>query len=311
MKTLSIIIPCHNEEENVNLFYSETKKAFNKNNKYKLEFIFINDGSYDNTLIELKKLIENNNDIKIINFSRNFGKESAIYAGLKNCSGDYAVLIDADLQQHPKLIIPMLEWIEKDDSIDIVAYYQEKRIENKFVGILKKFFYRIINKLTNLKFVNGASDFRLFNRKVIDSILEFSDQDRFQKGIFAYIGYNTKYLPYTPNKRNAGKTNYNISKLINYAFMGIMSFTKYPVKIPIKIGIIEHIIAIIWFICAIIFKLNYLHFLLVFILLLSSILLICLGLVGEYVYRAYAESRKRPTFIIKEIISNEKISKNL
>ena len=205
---LSFVVPCYNEEGNIKLFYDDVVKNFRKS-KYKIELIFINDGSKDNTLEELKKLLNHKDfSIKIINFSRNFGKEAGIYAGLKKSTGDYTVLIDADMQQPPHLVLDMLDVIEKNEDVDIVTYYQEHRIENKILSFLKSSFYKTINKLTKINFVNGASDFRLLKRNVVDTILEFTEHERFSKGIFAWIGFNTHYIPYTPCKRATGRTSW-------------------------------------------------------------------------------------------------------
>ena len=304
MKKLSIIVPCYNEGENVALFFDESKKSLDKI-KYKKEFIFINDGSKDNTIEELKKLTKKNENIKVINFSRNFGKEAAIYAGLKECTGDLAVLIDADLQQHPKLIIPMLDEIEKDSDLDIVAYYQEKRIENKFIGFCKSIFYKLINKITKLEFKDGASDFRLFKRNVIDTIINFSEHNRFQKGIFAFIGFKTKYLPYIPLERTNGETSWGFLKLVKYALGGILSFTDAPLKLAKYLSIFEILIAIIWTIILLVINSNIMYYLFPFLLLLFGLLSTCITAISVYLYRIYNESRRRPIYIIKEIIENE------
>jgi len=303
---LSIIIPCYNEEQNVKLFF-ETADESLKNIKYNKENIFINDGSKDKTLKELLTLTKSNQAVKIINFSRNFGKEAAIYAGLKNCTGDYAVLIDADMQQHPKLIIPMLEEIANDSDVDIVAYYQEKRKEKKIVSMLKTAFYKIINAISEVDFKEDASDFRLFNRNVIDTILSFEEQNRFQKGIFAYIGFNTKYLPYIPEERHSGKTNWSLINLIKYAFNGIMSYSNFLITLPNKIGCVELVIALIWFLVLLVDnKANSYGYIIVLFIILIALLQISIGLVGNYIYRTYQETKKRPHYIIKGIISNEK-----
>ena len=304
MKKLSIIVPCYNEGENVALFFDESKKTLDKI-KYKKEFIFINDGSKDNTIEELKKLTKKKENIKVINFSRNFGKEAAIYAGLKECIGDLAVLIDADLQQHPKLIIPMLNEIEKDSDLDIVAYYQEKRIENKFIGFCKSLFYKLINKITKLEFKDGASDFRLFKRNVIDTIINFSEHNRFQKGIFAFIGFKTKYLPYIPLERTNGETSWGFLKLVKYALGGIISFTDAPLKLSKYLSIFEILIATIWTIILLVINSNIMYYLFPFLLLLFGLLSTCITAISVYLYRIYNESRRRPIYIIKEIIENE------
>ena len=304
MKKFSIIVPCYNEGENVALFFDESKKSLDKI-KYKKEFIFINDGSKDNTIEELKKLTKKKENIKVINFSRNFGKEAAIYAGLKECTGDLAVLIDADLQQHPKLIIPMLNEIEKDSDLDIVAYYQEKRIENKFIGFCKSLFYKLINKITKLEFKDGASDFRLFKRNVIDTIINFSEHNRFQKGIFAFIGFNTKYLPNIPLERTNGETSWGFLKLVKYALGGIISFTDAPLKLSKYLSVFEILISIIWTIILLVINSNIMYYLFPFLLLLFGLLSTCITAISVYLYRIYNESRRRPIYIIKEIIENE------
>ena len=188
---LSIVTPCFNEGKNIRPFYDEVVKQFSKE-EYKCEIIFIDDGSKDSTSEEIKKIINMSKDIVIkeISFSRNFGKDAAIYAGLKQVSGDYACIIDSDLQQDPKYIKRMLNFIEKNPNYDEVAAYQEKRKEGFVLSFFKKAFYKIINSLTTITFVNGASDFRLFKRKVVDSILEISEYHRFSKGIFSFVGYN-------------------------------------------------------------------------------------------------------------------------
>lgn len=304
---LSFIVPCYNEEKNIPLFFNDVKKSFN-NSKYDIEIIFVNDGSKDNTISELKKLLINKQyDIKIVNFSKNFGKEAGIYAGLKASSGDYSVLIDADMQQPPSLVLEMLAAVEKNEEIDIVAYYQEKRIEGKVLSFCKSQFYKIINKITGLDFVNGASDFRLLKRNVVDAILQFSEHNRFSKGIFAYIGFNTHYIPYVPEKRANGTTSWNFKKLFMYAYSGILSFSSNPVKLISKIANFTLVFSIIYLIILIIFSsLNSFHSIICFILFMFGINFKIISFLGEFVYRGYDESRNRPIYIVKEVISNEK-----
>lgn len=305
MKKLSIIIPCYNEEENIKEFFDAASLCMNKI-KYELEFVFINDGSKDNTLDELKKLLSRSEKVKIINFSRNFGKDAAIYAGLQECVGDYAVLIDADMQQHPKLILPMLKEIEANPDLDIVAYYQENRIENKVIAFLKHLFYKFINSISEVPFRNNASDFRLFNRDVIDTILSLKEHNRFHKGIFAFIGFNTKYLPYVPLERYKGKSSFNLIKLIKYAFDGILSFSDWLIKIPLKIGAIEIVTSLIWFII-LFFSKNLNDFYVPLFIMFVGFLQLSIGILCVYSYRIYKETMNRPNYIIKgKVISNEK-----
>ena len=256
-KKITMVIPCYNEEKNVELFYNETFKYLSDKN-FKLELIYINDGSKDNTIVELNKLLKKHDKdiyIKVINFSRNFGKESAIYAGLKESTGDYVVIIDADLQQHPKLIIPMFEHLEKNDDVDCVAYYQEKRIEGKFISFLKSKFYKIISKMCGINFVNGASDFRMLRRYVVDGILQLDEYNRFSKGIFSWIGYDTYYIPYIPDERANGVSSFNTIKLFKYAWSGIIAFSIAPLKLATYLGTTFSAISFIYLIVVVIQKL--------------------------------------------------------
>ena len=210
---LSIVVPCYNEEKNVSLFYDEFVKVFKKF-KGEYEFVFVNDGSRDNTFGELKKLCDMKaSNIKVVNFSRNFGKEAAMYAGLKEASGEYVSLVDADLQQRPEVLLNMYETLIKDDSYDCVAAYQESRSEGFVLKFFKDCFYNLINKISDVDFVRGASDFRVFKRSVRDSIIELGETNRFTKGIFAWIGFNAKYLPYDVEPRGSGKTSFGFKNL--------------------------------------------------------------------------------------------------
>ena len=303
---ISLIVPCYNEEGNVRTFYEETKKAF-KGSKYQVEIVFNNDGSKDNTLKELKELLDEKElGIKVINFSRNFGKEAGIFAGLNNCTGDYAVIIDADMQQPPKLVLPMLKEIEKNSDIDIVCYYQEKRKENKVIALFKKLFYKVMGDAMNMNVQDGASDFRLFNRKVINTIISMGEHERFSKGIFNWIGYNTVYLPYTPSKRQAGESKWSFKSLLKYGINGILSFSNKPLKLIYSLGIIDLFISLIWFILNIVIGLKIEYYTIPSVLFLFGINNLVLGIVSEYIYRSYNETRNRPIYIIKDVLSNEK-----
>ena len=235
---LSLVIPCYNEEKNIEPFMECCIETFGNNKN--IEYIFINDGSKDNTFSEIKKIIEKYNTENIfgINFSRNFGKEAAILAGLKKSKGTYTVLIDADLQQHPKYVKKMLEYIEKHDEYDCITCYQEKRKEKKLIIWLKERFYSLINKISEVPFYKNASDFRLFNRKVLNSILEMEEYYRFSKGIFSYVGFNTYYMPYVVNERLYGTSSWSLFGLFKYAFNGIVGFSVAPLKLATILGLI-------------------------------------------------------------------------
>lgn len=306
---ISVIIPCYNEEQNINPFFKECLEVLKYNN-YQFEYIFINDGSTDNTLKELKKLITNypNSEINIINFSRNFGKEGAMLAGLKNCQGDYAVFIDSDLQQDPKYIVQMLKILENNSNYDSVACYQEKRKENKFISFSKRMFYKTINNLSDTYFYHNASDFRCINRKMINALIELKEYFRFSKGIFSWIGFNTYYMPYQVRERLHGKTHWSMKSLIKYAINGITNFSTAPLKFATKIGIISFVLSIIYGIVIIIQKIfigiNISGYatIVCLILLFGGLQMIFLGIIGEYLGKTYIETKKRPLYIIKDQI---------
>ncbi len=306
---LSLVIPCYNEQDNVELFYEETVKAF-KDASFDYEFVFVNDGSSDNTLEKLKKLynekIESN--ITVVSFSRNFGKESAIYAGLKNCDGDYISLIDADLQQRPEVVLEMMEILKNEPEFDCVAAYQETRKESSVMTGFKSGFYKLINKLSEVELHADASDFRTFSRGVADAILEMSEYHRFSKGIFSWIGFNTKYIPYEVQERNAGETKWSFTKLVKYAFSGISAFSTKPLSLATYTGMITSFAAIIYLIVVIIQRLFFnmavsgYATIVGLILLLGGIQLFCIGIIGSYLAKTYIQSKKRPIYIAKEIL---------
>ena len=312
---VSFIVPCYNEAGNIIAFSNKIKEVFEK--KYNYEIIFINDGSKDNTLDELKKLLNNSKQsITIIDFSRNFGKEAGIYAGLKAAKGEYVNIIDADLQQNPKYSLRMVEFLENNPEYDIVTAYQEERIENKFISFIKKCFYKLINKMSEIEFKNGASDFRMFRKKVVKSILELTEYYRFSKGIFSWVGYNVYYMPYKVEERKSGTTKWSFWKLFKYAINGIISFSTYPLRISTVLGLFFSALSIIYLITVIIqkifFQINVEGYatIVTLILLLGGIQLLCIGIIGEYLARTYVEVKKRPIYIIKDIISNEGNKKN-
>lgn len=308
---LSLIVPCYNEEDNVYSFYNAVKDTFN-NCPFDYEIIFINDGSHDDTFKSLKKIYkESLLNIKIINFSRNFGKESAIYAGLVKSVGDYVSIIDADLQQNPKFVLDMIEFLDNNDDYDCVAAFQEKRKEGKALIFFKNSFYKVINKLTDLDFVNGASDFRTFRRSMAESLISMSEYHRFSKGLFSWIGFNTHYIPYQASERSAGKSKWSFRKLCRYAVDGIVAFSTTPLRISSIIGLFTAILSVIYLVVVIIQKMFFsiavpgYATIVVLILLLGGLQLSVLGIIGEYLAKIYIQSKGRPIYIAKEIISYE------
>lgn len=306
---LSLIVPCYNEQDNVELFYEETVKAF-KDVDYDYEFVFVNDGSRDKTLEKLKKLYneKTKSNITVVSFSRNFGKESAIYAGIKNSTGDYISLIDADMQQRPEVVLEMLDILENEYEYDCVAAYQAKRKEGSVMTGFKSCFYKLINKLSEIELHADASDFRTFTRGVADAILEMGEYHRFSKGIFSWIGFNTKYIPYEVQERNAGETKWGFRKLVKYALEGISSFSTKPLKLATYVGITASFAAIIYLIVVVIKRIFFYEpisgyaTIVALILLLGGIQLFCIGIIGSYLAKTYIQSKNRPIYIAKEIL---------
>lgn len=309
---LSLVVPCYNEEGNVKRFFNEVNNVFLCNvDDY--EFVFVNDGSDDGTLKELKDIYAENiaYNVQVLSFSRNFGKESAIYAGLKEAKGDYVCIIDADLQQRPEVVVKMLEEIEADESTDCVAAYQEERNEGALLSNFKAAFYTIINKLAEVDFVNGASDFRLLNRKMVDAVLSMSEYHRFSKGIFSWVGFNTKYIPYEADEREYGESKWSFLKLFKYAIDGIVAFSTLPLRLSIATGFVTAIASIIYLIVVVLQKLiegidvpGYAT-IIVLILFLGGMQLFCLGILGEYLAKVYVQTKNRPLYILKEHLGKD------
>lgn len=308
---LSLVVPCYNEAENVAPFQDAVIHAF-ADCGYDYEIVFINDGSRDATLHNLKKLYAAQKcPVKVISFSRNFGKESGIYAGLQYASGEYISLIDADLQQRPEIVRDMVAILDEKKDVDVVAAYQDRRREGKVLSFFKKSFYAIINKLSKVTLQPDASDFRTFRRSVRDSILELTEYHRFSKGIFAWVGYDTEFIPYTACERASGTTKWNFWKLLEYALEGIIGFSTAPLRLATVLGTISGIAAILYLISVIIEKLTRgiavpgYATIIVLILFFCSMELFCIGIIGEYVGRTFEQTKDRPIFIPKEILNYE------
>lgn len=308
---LSLVVPCYNEEDNVEDFYNQTVYAFDSKIK-DFEIVFVDDGSSDKTLDKLKKLYDRDKfHIQVLSFSRNFGKEAAIYAGLKNARGDYACIIDADLQQRPEVVVEMMNVIKEDNTVDCVTAYQAERKENKFMSALKSSFYKIINKLSEVDFVNGASDFRLMNRKMIDAVIGIGEYHRFSKGIFSFVGFNTKFIPYEVQERKSGKSKWNFFKLLKYAIEGIISFSSFPLKLSAYVGFFSAFVSVIYLILVIIKRLAYgvdvpgYASIVVLVLFLGGLQLMSFGILGEYMSKVYDQVKGRPIYILKEHLSED------
>ena len=244
--------------------------------------------------------------IQVLTFSRNFGKEAAIYAGLTKAEGDLVCLIDADLQQRPEVVLEMLDVINSDEEIDCVTAYQENRKENKIISGFKSAFYKLINKISDVDFVNGASDFRLMKRVMVDAILQMTEFHRFSKGLFSYVGFNTRYIPYEVCERESGETKWGFRKLFKYALEGIFAFSTMPLKFATFIGLLSSACSILYLIVVVIQKLAFgidvpgYATIVVLLLLIGGLLLFCLGIIGEYLSKMYVQVKNRPVYILKE-----------
>ena len=307
MKKISIIIPCYNEEETIPYFYKEITNI-TKKLKYDFEFIFINDGSIDNTKEIIKKYVHKDKRVKYIDFSRNFGKEAAMYAGLELSCGDYVTIMDADLQDPPTMIPEMISILEnKKDNFDCVALRRVNRKgEPRIRSFFARKFYKIINKLSKIEMVDGARDFRLMTRQMVNSILELKEYNRYSKGLFSFVGYNTKWLEYENTKRVAGESKWSFWKLFKYAIEGIIAFSTTPLVISAFMGILFCLIA---FIIIVIIIVRTLVFgdptsgwpsLVCIIFFVSGIQLFSIGIIGEYLAKTYLETKHRPIYIIKD-----------
>lgn len=305
---LSLVVPCYNEAENVEEFQKAVMQAF-QGASYDYEIVFVDDGSRDATYHNLKKIYDAQKcPVKVVSFSRNFGKESAIYAGLQRASGDYISLIDADLQQRPEIVRDMVKILDEQPEYDVVAAYQDRRGEGKILSFFKKSFYSLINHLSNVKLKADASDFRTFRRCVAESILNLGEYHRFSKGIFSWVGYNTCFIPYTACERAAGVTKWSFPKLFNYAIEGIIGYSTKPLRIATVMGTFTGIAAVIYLLVVLIQKLavgidvpGYAT-VIILILFLGAVQLFCIGIIGEYVGRTFEQSKNRPVYIAKEIL---------
>lgn len=309
---LSLVVPCYNEAENVAAFQEAVINAFDGCG-YDYEIIFVNDGSKDATLHNLKKLhAAQKCPVRVISFSRNFGKEAGLYAGLQHADGAYISLIDADLQQRPEIVRDMVKILDEQPEYDVVAAYQDRRGEGKVLSFFKKSFYAIINMLSTVTLQPDASDFRTFRRSVRDSIVELAEYHRFSKGIFAWVGYDTCFIPYTACERAAGTTKWSFWKLVNYAIEGIIGYSTAPLRLATVLGTGTGVAAILYLIWVILEKLIWgiavpgYATIIVLILFFSCVQLFCIGIIGEYVGRTFEQSKGRPVYIAKEILDYEK-----
>lgn len=305
MKKISIIVPCYNEEEVINLFYEEVKKVLDTL-EYAYEIIFVNDGSKDRTLEFMRSLSEKDNNVVYLSFSRNFGKESAMYAGLCNASGEYVCIMDADLQDPPSLLPEMLSILEKGEYDSVATRRSSREGEPVIRSWFAHKFYQIINMISDADIVDGARDFRLMKKDMVDAIVEMNEYTRFSKGIFGWIGFRTYWLPYENIERAAGKTKWNFWGLFKYAIEGIINFSNAPLHIASWSGILMTLVSFIFLIFIILRKLIFgdpvagWASTISVIIFIGGLQMFFLGIIGHYISKIYLETKHRPHYIISE-----------
>lgn len=312
MKTIELIVPCYNEEKCVQLFYERILEVFDKLQEYKFLITYIDDGSKDNTLYEIKRVVSASADntrggVQYISFSRNFGKEAAIYAGLSRCSGDYVALMDADLQHPPELLKDMLYAVEVEGYDCASARRVSRRGEPFIRSIFSKAFYHIMNHITSIDLVSGSTDYRLMKRNVAEAIVSITERERFTKGIYSWIGYKNKWIEYQNVERAAGKTKWNFFGLFKYAYSGFIAFATTPLRGVVYLGML---VVFLSFVFAIRLYISAIHnpqsvrtgysSIMIVMLFLGGVIITILGMIGEYLARIYMEVKGRPIYIERE-----------
>lgn len=305
MKRLSVIVPCYNEEAVLPAFYDEITKVADNCHNYEFELLFVNDGSRDDTQNIIESFAKIDRRVKYISFSRNFGKESGMLAGLEHCTGDFACFIDADLQHSPDLIPEMLKAVD-EEGYDVAACRRvDRKGEQKFKSMLSAAFYKVVNKISETYIDDGAQDYRIMNRNVIESILSMKENIRFTKGIFSWVGFNVKWFPHENRERAAGDTKWSLTKLFKYAMDGIIGYTSTPLRIPLYLGILMLLISGFYALGVLIKLIVVGHIfslttraILFGVLFVGGLILISIGIAGEYLARIYTEVKDRPKYLI-------------
>lgn len=313
MEKLSLVVPCYNEEQSIPLFFAAVEKIRTALLNTTIEYIFVNDGSRDHTLTVLREMAKDYPDsIRYLSFSRNFGKEAALYAGLEHATGDYVAVMDADLQDPPELLPQMLHLI-RDESYDCVGTRRVNRKgEPPIRSFLAKEFYRVMNRISDVKFVDGARDYRLMTRQMVDAVLSMTEVNRFSKGIFSWVGFDTKYLEFENKERVAGKSSWSVWSLFKYSLDAIVDFSDIPLALASFVGLASFIIAVFFMIVIVIRTVLFddptagWPSLVTIILAIGGLQLFCLGIVGKYLGKTYLETKKRPIYILKETDKKQK-----
>ena len=312
---ISLIVPCYNEAEALPTFYEELNRVTKEMSKYEFELLFIDDGSKDETLEILKKKAQEDNRVKYISFSRNFGKEAAMYAGFCNVTGDYAAIMDADMQDPPALLPKMMEILEGGEYDSVATRRETRKGEPKLRSFFARRFYKLMKRISDVDIVDGARDFRLMKRSMVDSIVSMSESNRFSKGIFGWIGFKTYWLPYENVERVAGKSKWSFWKLMKYSFEGIFNFSDAPLKFASWTGFFFMFVSLIMTLVVFIRTLAFgdpvsgWPSLVCIILFVGGVQLFCLGVIGQYISKIYKETKHRPQYIVAQTNKEDIVKK--
>ncbi|MDD5935630.1 MAG: glycosyltransferase family 2 protein [Clostridiales bacterium] len=314
MKKISIVVPCYNEEAAIPIYYQEMKKVLS-DMQVSWELIFVDDGSSDQTIKILRKLAAKDSACRYLSFSRNFGKEAALYAGLSNSKGEYTAVMDVDLQDPPELLPQMYDILQNEDYDCVAARRTTRKGEPKIRSFLSNQFYRVMNKLTKTHLVSGARDFRLMKRSMLNAILKMKEYNRFSKGMFEWVGFHTKWLDYEHKERCAGETKWPFKKLVAYSIEGITGFTVAPLTLSAFVGVLFFGISIVMIVVIMARTLIFgdpvagWPSMACIIFMVSGIQLFCLGIAGEYLSKMYLETKQRPIYIVRESSEGKKNEK--
>lgn len=305
-RTVSLIVPCYNEEAALPFFYEAVSQVTDRLPDYEFSFIFVNDGSKDGTLQILRELAKKDKRVQYLSFSRNFGKEAAMYAGFCNATGDYVAVMDADMQDPPSLLPEMIEILEKEEYDSVATRRVTRDGEPPIRSFFARMFYRVINRISEADIVDGARDFRLMKREMVDAIVSMCEYNRFSKGIFGWIGFRTKWLPFKNVERVAGETKWNFWKLFKYSIDGIVNFSQAPLSFASMTGLLFTVVAFLMVIFVFVRKLIFgdpvagWASTICIVLFIGGVQLLCMGIMGQYLAKTYLEVKRRPHYIVAE-----------
>ena len=306
MKRVTVIVPCFNEQEAIPIYYKEMCKIMLQMQDVDMELLFVDDGSTDRTLSVMKALHTLDERCQYLSFSRNFGKEAAIYAGLKNATGDYVAIMDVDLQDTPELLPQMYQILEEEEYDNVATKRSTRTGEPRIRSFLSEAFYKCINRISKTEIVNGARDYRLMKRKMVDAVLEMSEYNRFSKGIFEWVGFRTKWLEFENVERSAGETKWSLRKLFKYSLEGIMGFSVAPLSLASVIGLLFCVFSFLMILVIVVRTVvwgdpvNGWPSLVCIIFMVGGVQLLCTGIVGQYLAKTYLETKHRPIYILKD-----------